>query len=144
MRIYPPEFLDAMAGFGLVPTAETPPAVVRDALNDLYRHQLRALRDRLRAGAVEKSAYLDMVVALRKHYWLLTLQLPAWERICAVTVSASPPEEGVEATVSMARETFGLMLRGEAVPSGARPTVRGDLRVVELVRAWMDRAQRGG
>ena len=58
-----------------------------------------------------------------------------------MTVSASPPEEGVEATVSMARETFGLMLRGDAVPPGARPAVRGDHRVVALVKAWMDQAQ---
>ena len=58
-----------------------------------------------------------------------------------MTVSASPPEDGVEATVSLSRETFALMLRGEVVPSGARPSIRGDHRVVALVKAWMDRAQ---
>jgi hypothetical protein len=60
-----------------------------------------------------------------------------------MTVSANPPEAGVEATVSMSRATFALLLRGEPVPSGARPVVRGDRRVVDLARAWMDRAQRG-
>jgi hypothetical protein len=40
------------------------------------------MRDRLRAGEFEKSQYLEMVVALRKKYWLLTLPLPAWEKIC--------------------------------------------------------------
>ena len=37
--------------------------------------------------------------------------------------------------------TFGLMLRGDVVPPGARPAVRGDHRVVALVKAWMDQAQ---
>ena len=60
-----------------------------------------------------------------------------------MTVSASPPEEGVEATVSMSRRTFALMLRDEPVPSGERPVVRGDRRVVALVKTWMDRAQHG-
>jgi hypothetical protein len=35
------------------------------------------------------------------------------------------------------------MLRDEPVPSGERPVLRGDLRVVALVKAWMDRAQHG-
>jgi hypothetical protein len=48
----------------------------------LYRYELRTARDRLRAGAFEKSTYLDLVVALRKKYWLLTLPLAAWEKIC--------------------------------------------------------------
>ncbi len=60
-----------------------------------------------------------------------------------MTVSAMQPDEGVEATVSMSRATFALMLRDEPVPSGERPVVRGDRRVVALVKAWMDLAQRG-
>ena len=60
-----------------------------------------------------------------------------------MTVSATQPDEGVEATVSMSRATFGLMLRDEPVPSGERPAVRGDHQVVALVKAWMDRAQHG-
>ena len=82
MWFYPPEFLESLAGLGLAPTADTPPALVRDALNDLYRYELRAARDRLRAGGTEKSAYLELVIALRKKYWLLSLTVPAWERIC--------------------------------------------------------------
>ena len=79
---YPPEFLESLAGFGIAPRPETPPAVVRGALNDLCRYQLRSLRDGLRAGRVEKAHYHDHVIALRKRYWLLTLPLSAWERIC--------------------------------------------------------------
>ena len=43
----------------------------------------------------------------------------------------------------MTRETFALMLRDEPVPRGERPVVRGDRRVVALVKAWMDQAQHG-
>lgn len=79
---YPPEFLESLAALGLAPTSSTPPSLVRDALNDLYRYELRSARDRLRAGGMEKSQYLDHVMSLRKNYWLLSLQPGAWERIC--------------------------------------------------------------
>jgi hypothetical protein len=79
---YPPEFLDALATLGLAPTAATPPAIVRDALNDLYRYELRRMRDELRLGRIPKAEYLGLVVALRKKYWPLTFSLDAWERIC--------------------------------------------------------------
>jgi hypothetical protein len=79
---YPDELGEVLLTLGLRPHGSTPPAVVRDALNDLYRFELRRMRDRLRAGWMEKPEYLDHVVALRKKYWPLTLPLPAWERIC--------------------------------------------------------------
>jgi len=81
--LYPSELGEALAPFGLAPGPATPPSVVRDQLNDLYRFELRRMRDQLRAGTILKSAYLDRVVALRKYYWPLTLPLAAWERICA-------------------------------------------------------------
>jgi hypothetical protein len=80
---YPPELTAALGGLGLAPQPATPPSVVRDQLNDLYRFELRRMRDQLRAGLVERPEYLDRVVALRKHYWPLTLPLAAWEQICA-------------------------------------------------------------
>jgi len=79
---YPPEFREMLLTVGLAPRASTPPALVREALNDQYRLELRRLRDRLRAGLVPKPGYHDAVVALRRKYWPLTLPLPAWERIC--------------------------------------------------------------
>ena len=80
---YPAEFLESLGGLGIAPTPDTAPGTVRDALNDLYRYELRALRSRLLVGEFERSSYLERVVALRKKYWLLTLPLEAWERICA-------------------------------------------------------------
>jgi hypothetical protein len=83
---YPDELAEVLLTLGLRPHASTPPRVVRDALNDLYRFELRRMRDRLRAGGMEKAEYLDRVVSLRKKYWPLTLPLPAWERICMTPV----------------------------------------------------------
>jgi hypothetical protein len=83
---YPAELADALASLGLAPTSSTPPAFVRDAVSDLYRWELRAARDRLRAGLTEKSAYLDVVIALRKKYWMLTLPATAWDAICSAKV----------------------------------------------------------
>ncbi len=80
--IYPSELRQALAEFGLAPTAETPPSLLRDALNDLYRYELRRMRDRLRAGGIPKNDYHRVVIAARKRYWPLSLPLPAWEKIC--------------------------------------------------------------
>ena len=82
---YPPELIDALTAFGLSPTSATPPLLVRDALNDLYRYEIRRLRARLLAGEVEKSGYHALVVALRRKYWPLTLQPSAWERVVTRT-----------------------------------------------------------
>ena len=80
---YPPELLGSLGGFGLAPTERTAPGFVRDALNDLYRYELRRLRDAYLAKRVAKTEYLARVIDTRKRYWPLTLQLPDWERICA-------------------------------------------------------------
>jgi hypothetical protein len=85
---YPPEFMEALGGLGLAPTPETPVELVRDALNDLYRFELRRLRDRHRRGELPKPQFLETVVRLRKKYWLLTLPLPGWKKICEPTSSA--------------------------------------------------------
>jgi hypothetical protein len=88
---YPPEFRDALAPLGLAPRSTTPPSVVRDALNDLYRYELRRMRDRLRAGQIAKEDYQGLVIALRKQYWPLTLPLWAWEKICAEQAQGPGP-----------------------------------------------------
>jgi hypothetical protein len=79
---YPPEFLAALADLGLAPRADTPPALVRDAVNELYKLELRRLRLRHLRGEVAKADFADRVIQLRKKYWVLTLPAPAWDRIC--------------------------------------------------------------
>ena len=77
---YAPEALEVLAGHGLRPGAGTPPALVREALSDLYRYEIRRLRLRLLAGEIPKQAYSDHVVGLRKQYWLLSIPVDRWVR----------------------------------------------------------------
>ena len=77
---YAPEALEVLAGHGLLPGPDTPPAVVRDALSDLYRYEIRRLRRRLLAGDFPKADYLNHVVGLRKQYWLLSIPVERWTR----------------------------------------------------------------
>lgn len=78
MPTYHPDILDALASHGLVPAAETTPAQLRDALNDLYRYEIRGLRDRCRAGEFPVAALSTHVVALRRRYLLLSIPLARW------------------------------------------------------------------
>lgn len=87
---YPAELATALLTYGLKPTGSTPPLLVRAALNDLYRYEIRRLRQRRHDGLVEKSRYVDEVILLRKRYWPLSLQPEHWERICATRSSPVP------------------------------------------------------
>lgn len=78
---YAPEALEVLAGHGLRPGPDTRPALVREALSDLYRFEIRRLKQRLLAGQVTKDRYLDHVIELRKQYWLLSIPVERWTRI---------------------------------------------------------------
>lgn len=78
---YAPEALEALAGHGLRPGPETRPEVVREALSDLYRFEIRRLRRRLLAGDFPKAEYSDRVIGLRMQYWLLSIPVDRWTRI---------------------------------------------------------------
>jgi hypothetical protein len=77
---YAPEALDILAVHGLQPGPDTPPRVVRAALNDLYRYEIRRLKRRLLAGEFPKERYVDLVIELRQHYWLLSVPVHRWVR----------------------------------------------------------------
>lgn len=81
--VYPDELLDALAAHGVAPRPDVHPRVVRDFVSDLYRYEIRRLRDWRAKGVVRKEDYVDRVIALRKQYWVLTLEPSAWERICS-------------------------------------------------------------
>lgn len=78
MPAYPQHILDALASHGLVPTATTTPQTLRDAVNDLYRYEIRQLRDRCRAGEFPVRELAHRVVDLRRRYLLLSTPLAAW------------------------------------------------------------------
>ena len=78
MPRYPPAILEALGAHGLVPRPDTPPRFLRDAINDLYRYEIRRLRDRCRAGEFPSTALAGHVVALRRRYLLLSTPLERW------------------------------------------------------------------
>ena len=70
--------LDALARHGLKPLASTPPDMLRDAVLDLYKYEIRRLRTELLGGRIRKRDYAGHVVQLRKRYWLLSLPVQLW------------------------------------------------------------------
>jgi hypothetical protein len=75
---YRSEILDELARHGLKPKPTTSPQFLRDAISDLYRIEIRALRDRCRAGEFSTRELPAHVVELRKRYMLLSIPLPHW------------------------------------------------------------------
>ena len=78
MYSYHQRVLDILGGHGLVPTSDTSPQQLRDALRDLYKYEIRRLRDRLIAGEFPKRDYAGRVGALRQRYWLLSIPTELW------------------------------------------------------------------
>jgi len=68
----------ALLDHGLRATPGTPPALARAFVNDLYRYQLRRLREALLAKRIARRDYAGHVVALRRRYWLLSVPLGQW------------------------------------------------------------------
>lgn len=75
---YKPEVLDELARHGLKPKATTSPQFLRDAINDLYRLEIRKLRDRCRAGEFSTRELPQHVIELRKRYLLLSIPVQRW------------------------------------------------------------------
>ena len=75
---YHEDVLAALWTYGVRPAAHTPPELVRGFINDLYRHELRRLRDQLLKKEFPKPEYLDRVVAIRERYRVLSLRPREW------------------------------------------------------------------
>jgi len=77
---FKPEVLDELARHGLVPGPATSPERLREQINDLYRIEIRKLRDRCRAGEFSTRELPAHVVELRKRYVLLSIPIAHWTR----------------------------------------------------------------
>jgi hypothetical protein len=75
---YHQQILDELAGHGLIPRPDTPPQLLRDVVRDLYKYEIRRLRDRLIAGEIPKREYAGHVIALRKRYRVLSVPTALW------------------------------------------------------------------
>jgi hypothetical protein len=73
-----PEVLSELASHGLIPNERTSTARLREQINDLYRIEIRKLRDRCRAGEFTTRELPAHVIELRKRYILLSIPMDQW------------------------------------------------------------------
>ncbi len=74
MYRYRRDVLERLETHGICPRATTSPELVREYVNDLYRYEIRCLRDRLLRGEFPRNTYFDRVVSLRNKYSVLALR----------------------------------------------------------------------
>jgi hypothetical protein len=77
MFTYRPDVLRQLSKHGVRPTSSTPPDLVRDFVRELYKHEIRRLRERLLSKEFPKSEYAERVDTLRRRYPVLALQ--SWQ-----------------------------------------------------------------
>jgi hypothetical protein len=70
--------LEQLWQHGVQPKATTRPELVFEFVNDLYRFELRRLRDRLVRKEIPKIGYYDRVVDLRRKYPLVSVKPDQW------------------------------------------------------------------
>lgn len=75
---YRREILQQLSDHGVQPTSTTRPELVHEFVNDLYRYELRRLRDRLLRREIAKADYYDLVVEVRRRYPALALKPWQW------------------------------------------------------------------
>ena len=75
---YSPRVLDELARHGLQPLPTTSPGQLRDAVRELYKYEIRRLRDARLAGTIPKRDYAAHVIRLRERYPLLSLPVEHW------------------------------------------------------------------
>jgi len=71
--LYRPDVLQHLLRHGVRPTAHTRPELVRDFVRDLYKYEIRCLRERYLKREFPKLEYAERVDALRRRYPVLAL-----------------------------------------------------------------------
>jgi len=74
---YRADVLEHLLRHGVRPTPRTRPELVRDFVRDLYKYEIRVLRERYLRGDFAKREYAERVDALRRRYPVLALH--AWQ-----------------------------------------------------------------
>jgi len=75
---YRQDVLDELWKYGVRPTEHTPPELARGFLNELYKVELRKLRDRYVRGEFPKREYQALVIEIRDRYPVLALLPRQW------------------------------------------------------------------
>jgi len=76
--VYRRDVLEALAVHGVAPRADTRPELVHEFVSDLYRYEIRRLRDRLLRNEFPKKDYAGRVIALRNRYRVISLRAHEW------------------------------------------------------------------
>ena len=86
---YHPKVFEALGDFGLRPTPTTPPALAKAFVNDLYRHELRALRDRYRAREIprDRQGRISIPHELLQHIGLVNDEVKKTETRQSVVIA---------------------------------------------------------
>lgn len=79
---YHSEILAELARHGIQPLPTSPPQRLRDAVRDLYKYEIRRLRQDLLASRIRKADYARHVIELRSRYPLLSIPLQFWTAPC--------------------------------------------------------------
>jgi hypothetical protein len=76
--LYKADILVQLASHGVIPKPTTPPTTARALVNEIYRYELRLLRDRYLVGEFSKRAYYDKVVETRNRYPVMGVLTRHW------------------------------------------------------------------
>jgi hypothetical protein len=75
---YRDDVLAELWKYGVIPTEHTPPQLARSFINELYKFELRKLRDRYVRGDFPKHEYHKRVIEVRDKYPVLALVPRQW------------------------------------------------------------------
>jgi hypothetical protein len=70
---YRADVLRELERHGVRPTPETSPQLMRDYVRDLYKYEIRLLRNRMLSEEFPRGEYSERVEALRNRYPVLAL-----------------------------------------------------------------------
>ena len=70
---YRDDVLKHLLQHGVIPTSHTSPQLVRDYVRDLYKYEIRKLRERMLSKEFPAAEYAGRVEDLRRQYPVLSL-----------------------------------------------------------------------
>jgi hypothetical protein len=75
---YRADVLQHLWRHGVQPAAHTPPELVRGFVRDLYKYEIRVLRERMLRNEFPRGSYASRVDELRRQYAVLALPARLW------------------------------------------------------------------
>lgn len=72
--VYRADVIRQLAEHGVIPQPHTPPTLVRSHVRELYKYEIRRLKERMLRREFPKSEYAARVDRLRRQYPVLALQ----------------------------------------------------------------------